>query len=197
MPTLCDVLARTRTHYRDERLLESLSHSEFTYVLENDPALVAMITDHFQQGLVRMCFCDAACAVQVGSAPGGRAGQRHVSRQSGTRIRSEPQSSFDNCRTSGVRSPPYRDRRIHLRAHLSPNEVRFVVRDEGKGFDSAALAAAANHGLVGEQGRGLTLMHTFMDQVSFNDAGNEVTLVKHRPVAEQLAETAVSSLAGE
>ena len=29
-------------------------------------------------------------------------------------------------------------------------------------------------------GRGLVLMRHFMDEVTFNPAGNEVTLVKHR-----------------
>ncbi len=197
IPTLTDVLARTRTHYRDERLLECLSHSEFRYVLENDPALVAMITDHFQQGLVRMCFCDAACAVQVGSCAGSRTGQCDVSRKLGAAIRVEPNRvKTIGERAAGAVAVP---RPANSCApELSPNEVKFIVRDEGKGFDTAALAAAANHGLIGEQGRGLTLMHTFMDEVSFNDAGNEVTLVKHRPpAAEQLAETAVSSVAGE
>ena len=28
-------------------------------------------------------------------------------------------------------------------------------------------------------GRGITLMRTIMDEVRYNDAGNEVTLVKH------------------
>ena len=57
--------------------------------------------------------------------------------------------------------------------------------------------AATNPGVVSERGRGLTLMHTFMDGVIFNEAGNEVTLVKHRPASERIDEAALSSLAGE
>ena len=35
--------------------------------------------------------------------------------------------------------------------------------------------------LAGEHGRGLVLMRAFMDEVTYNDAGNEVTMVKRRP----------------
>jgi anti-sigma regulatory factor (Ser/Thr protein kinase) len=33
-----------------------------------------------------------------------------------------------------------------------------------------------------EKGRGLPLMYTIMDSVEFNDAGNEVTLIRHRAI---------------
>ena len=74
--------------------------------------------------------------------------------------------------------PPYRDRRIHVRARLSADEALFVIRDEGRGFDHSAHAPAKRTGTVGECDRGLTLMHAFMDSVTFSDSGNEVTMIK-------------------
>jgi anti-sigma regulatory factor (Ser/Thr protein kinase) len=38
-----------------------------------------------------------------------------------------------------------------------------------------------------EGGRGLSLMRTFMDEVTFNEAGNEVTMVKRRAQSDQPA----------
>jgi len=37
---------------------------------------------------------------------------------------------------------------------------------------------------TGEQarGRGLLLIHTVMDEVSFNDAGNQITMLKRRSI---------------
>jgi len=58
-------------------------------------------------------------------------------------------------------------------------EVTFRVRDEGLGFDPAALpdpAEAAN--LERAEGRGLALIRAFLDGVRHNAAGNEVSLVK-------------------
>ena len=71
----------------------------------------------------------------------------------------------------------------HLDHALRPEsaaEVRFVIRDEGPGFDQSRLADPTdpeNWERVG--GRGLLLIRTFMDEVWHNPAGNEITLVKH------------------
>jgi anti-sigma regulatory factor (Ser/Thr protein kinase) len=73
---------------------------------------------------------------------------------------------------------PYRDRRIYFEASISPQELRFVIRDQGKGFDVAAMPDPKAGNLSQEGGRGLSLMRTFMDEVTFNDMGNEVTMIR-------------------
>jgi anti-sigma regulatory factor (Ser/Thr protein kinase) len=74
--------------------------------------------------------------------------------------------------------PPYRDRRIHIYAEFSADTARFIIRDDGPGFDHAR-----HTGMIGpdesEGGRGLVLMRAFMDEVSFSAAGNEVTMCKY------------------
>ena len=56
-----------------------------------------------------------------------------------------------------------------------------MIRDEGGGFDVSSVPDPEAPGaLEGEKGRGLSLMRTFMDDVTFNDAGNEVTMIKRR-----------------
>ena len=55
----------------------------------------------------------------------------------------------------------------------------FVVRDEGHGFDVGNLSDTTepeNIDLV--NGRGVLLMRSFMDEVMFNELGNDVTMVK-------------------
>jgi anti-sigma regulatory factor (Ser/Thr protein kinase) len=74
---------------------------------------------------------------------------------------------------------PFRDRQVFCTARLSHAEVRVTIRDEGPGFDPTTLpdpTDPANLGRIG--GRGLLLIRTFMDSVTHNQAGNEVTLVK-------------------
>ena len=64
---------------------------------------------------------------------------------------------------------------------MDDEQARFVISDEGPGFDPASIPAAGQPGsLDPETGRGLVLMRAFFDEVTFNDGGNEVTLVKRR-----------------
>ena len=61
----------------------------------------------------------------------------------------------------------------------------FTIRDEGPGFNPSTLpdpTDAAN--LEKPGGRGVVLMRTFADEISYNETGNEVTLVKYRDPEE-------------
>lgn len=71
---------------------------------------------------------------------------------------------------------PYKNRKVHFDARLMRDMLRVTVRDEGHGFD----VSKHNHALDGQKGRGLVLIHSFMDKVTYNEKGNEVTLIKHR-----------------
>ena len=76
---------------------------------------------------------------------------------------------------------PYRERRVHVFVAIDPQEARFVVRDEGPGFEPVKIPAAGQPGsLDPDTGRGLVLIRAFMDEVTFNDKGNEITLIKRR-----------------
>ena len=61
---------------------------------------------------------------------------------------------------------------------LSPEEIRFLVRDDGGGFNQEADASASDIELINHVGRGLVLMRTHMDEVTYNKNGNQITLVK-------------------
>jgi anti-sigma regulatory factor (Ser/Thr protein kinase) len=74
---------------------------------------------------------------------------------------------------------PYCSRRIRVSARFDRNEARFTVADDGPGFDPGELPdPRAAQNLERLSGRGVLLMRTFMDEVSFNDRGNVVTMVK-------------------
>ena len=58
-------------------------------------------------------------------------------------------------------------------------EVSITVRDEGRGFDSSAvLDPTFRENLLLTHGRGIYLMKTLMDQVSFEEDGAVVTMRK-------------------
>jgi anti-sigma regulatory factor (Ser/Thr protein kinase) len=77
------------------------------------------------------------------------------------------------------RSEPYTSRTLHVVVEITPHLGRFVIRDQGPGFDPSSLPdPTAPENLEKVSGRGLLLMRTFMDEVHFNDIGNEVVLIK-------------------
>lgn len=79
-------------------------------------------------------------------------------------------------------SLPYRDRRIRFQARIGHDTATFTVSDEGNGFDPSRQEECTDpQNLERCSGRGLMLMRMYMDKVTFNAAGNEVTLVKRRP----------------
>ena len=51
------------------------------------------------------------------------------------------------------------------------------MRDDGDGFDTSAVDPDV---MNLDRGRGLPLMFTIMDSVSFNKKGNEVTMIRNR-----------------
>ena len=54
-----------------------------------------------------------------------------------------------------------------------------MIRDEGPGFDPDGLPDPTDpENLTKASGRGVLLIRTFMDEVRFNDTGNEITMIK-------------------
>ena len=87
--------------------------------------------------------------------------------------------AFDELIGARIVEPPFCLRKTHVTLRVSRSEAVFVVRDEGNGFDVSGLPDPAKLTDVERQtGRGVVLMQTIMDEVRYNTAGNEVTLVK-------------------
>ncbi len=61
----------------------------------------------------------------------------------------------------------------------TPDKFTVSVEDEGPGFDPDEVPdPTLEENLVVPSGRGVMLMRAYMTDVSFNDSGNRVTLVK-------------------
>ncbi len=79
---------------------------------------------------------------------------------------------------------------IQMEYTLTESDLTFVIRDQGRGFDLADLPHAAHdadavaHAAVREKlglregGFGILLSKKFMDEVRYNETGNEVAVVK-------------------
>ena len=76
---------------------------------------------------------------------------------------------------------PYKNRKLILQYDISRNSAKYVVRDEGKGFAHGDLLDPVDpDNLLRIVGRGLIMIMNFMDEVFWNDRGNEITMVRYR-----------------
>lgn len=103
----------------------------------------------------------------------------HGNLEVGSEIRGEDPALYYRMIRERRGKQPWKDRRIHVHAVLAPAEIRVTLRDEGSGFDPDAIPDPTDpENLLAASGRGVFLMRAFMDDVRFNEAGNEVTLIK-------------------
>ena len=62
---------------------------------------------------------------------------------------------------------------------VTAEEARITIQDEGPGFHPEDVPdPTADENLEKPCGRGIMLMHAYMDDVHYNDRGNKVFLVK-------------------
>lgn len=74
-----------------------------------------------------------------------------------------------------------RSKRIIVRYHIDARRAVIMVRDEGCGFCPGHVPdPTREENLERPNGRGLMLMHAYMTRVQFNEAGNEVWMLKER-----------------
>jgi len=75
-------------------------------------------------------------------------------------------------------------KKVQVSFAIDENQVVISVRDEGKGFDPEAVPdPTTEEGLLATSGRGLALIRAYMDEIRFNETGNELTMIKHAPWA--------------
>lgn len=69
---------------------------------------------------------------------------------------------------------------VTLKYDVSEARTVITIADQGPGFQPDALPdPTADENLEKPTGRGVMLMHAYMDEVSYNGKGNEVRMVKN------------------
>ena len=91
--------------------------------------------------------------------------------------------SIDEAVTNAIRHGNGQDphKQVVIEYEVGADRVTVRVCDEGPGFAPDELPdPTAEENLIRTHGRGVMLMNAYMTEVSFNDRGNCVTLVKTR-----------------
>ena len=175
------ILDASKEHKSYKRLLGRLQAASF--VLENDPELISSLVSYLSQVLLDSEMFDQADCHRIATALDEALTNAcyHGNLEVRSEVREHDPRAYRALANQRRMVAPYRDRRIRVSTELTSAEARFVIQDDGQGFDRGAIpdpTDAAN--LERPSGRGVFLMTTFMDDVLYNKSGNEVTLLKRR-----------------
>ena len=180
--TIASVLEVAQAGHDQQLVLQWLELAEYCFVLGNDLSHGRTLIASLQNQMAQMEVIDRNGLMRVGMALHEVLANAiaHGNLEVSSELRELPDPRvYWNLAERRRGEAPYRDRRVHLTARLSRREVVFVVRDEGPGFDVSRLPDPTDPAnLAKSGGRGLLLVRTFMDDVGFNAAGNEITLTK-------------------
>lgn len=162
---------------------ECLEYVETRFVLDNDCSRIAPLVRYLQQELVEMSICDDTAVMQVGVAL--EEALTNAIHHGNLELQSDLYESSPDTFAAELRErqqqAPYCDRRVSVTTEATREEARYVIQDQGSGFDKSVIPNPARP-LSADQtcGRGLLLIHSVMDEVSYNDSGNQITMIKRR-----------------
>jgi CheY-like chemotaxis protein len=183
VPTIRQVLSIASTTRERRRILRCMVRRDSAFILENDPDLILPLLKLLHEEIDGLNICDQCGQLQVGVALQEALYNSlfHGNLEVSSELRQEDERLFEAVAEERRGQEPYCLRKIRVQVQLDRDTARFVVDDEGPGFDTAIFDRSVQpEDLNRIGGRGLLLIRTFMDQVSFNEAGSQITMVKHR-----------------
>jgi len=191
---VAQVLAMVAGNRSYAQLVSSMTKAEFSFCLENKPESFPRLVELVRQIASSLGIVESVGQVRLGMVL--EEAMLSAMYRGNLELNEEEWLASNMQRSEGLRlveerlsNAKYASRRIHVDMRLTPEEARFIVRDEGVGFDVAGLEKGdRTPELESAGGRSWILMQTFLDEVFYNARGNELTLVKRaKPPAAPLA----------
>lgn len=183
LATVNRTLSASRERQSHSELLDALARHEYHFVLASDLSAIVSIPSFLLPPLAQIWSCDTSDLMQIGTALEEALLNAfyHGNLEVSSELLELDYSAYYALSRERCRTEPYGNRRIFVTATFSHTEATYVVRDEGPGFDHGKLPDPDDiSNLDRPYGRGLHLIQTFMDEVSYNARGNEITLMKKR-----------------
>lgn len=182
--TVRSVASISRDSRSSDELRAHLRKQTLSYVLPPDLPVILTLASSLQQDLAAMWNCPRRELINIGIALEESLvnAYYHGCLEVATALRDSDYSAYSDLVDTRRTQEPYCNRRIQVEATLSAQRGIFIISDEGPGFDPSQLPDPTDPAnLEATCGRGLVLINTFMDAVTHNARGNQITMVKQRP----------------
>ena len=159
----------------------------FEFSLDNDKARISPTVQSLLDVCESMGICTEATRFRIGIALEEALVNAivHGNLEVSSKLRELGDDSYENLILQRQQQAKYSQRRVHFTCRITSREARFVIRDQGQGFDVSSLPDPTDPEYLERPcGRGLLLMRSFMSEVRYNDKGNECTMVCQKPATE-------------
>jgi anti-sigma regulatory factor (Ser/Thr protein kinase) len=156
-----------------------------TFYLDNDPDSIPPLVDYVQQIVGGLELSDeterirAAVALEEALVNAMCHGNLELTAEELDRGRAGGPDGLRDVIARRRSQSPYCDRKMVLDVHVTNSTARFVIRDDGGGFERLPARRFTREDCF-QNGNGFSvaLMNMLMDDVSYNEIGNELTLIK-------------------
>lgn len=184
MNALEQIMATATLDQGQSRLRNRIVRSQTSYILPNDTGLVQAMVQQIREMLRSMRFFAENDRLRIGIALEEALlnSLYHGNLEVSSSLREQDHSLYDSTAKQRMEEEPYSHRRLFIEVSLSPEEARFEIRDEGPGFNPSSVPDPTDPEFLERPcGRGMLLMRSFMDEITYNETGNQVVMSKRVP----------------
>ncbi|HQP49864.1 MAG TPA: PAS domain S-box protein [Spirochaetota bacterium] len=167
----------------EDPLQEYASEYHAVYEIENKLTIVEEISHRLTRDLFRHLSVDQVNMVRLGLRETIINAIEHGNFEITFDEKSEAKyfSAYINLIAERRMLPGHAGKKVFIDYHLTPERVRYIIRDQGNGFsynDFLNTTQQKTDEIPIHHGRGIALTLKSFDTVHYNDQGNEVTLIK-------------------
>ena len=182
--TVDQILEYSRKDRSMEQLMSCTTNCRHQFKIANNPRLIPSVLDFLRDSMVSLKLGDAtqvrhaSVALEEALANAMYHGNLELSvAQTREARHAYLEGGTYELVTNRLKEQPYSTRKIIVAIDLSKTKAQFIVRDQGDGFDVSTLPDVSDVANISDmKDRGLTLIRNFMDEVTFNEEGNEIRM---------------------
>ena len=164
-------------HFAPFCLVETIKH----YQLNSQTEMIPSVIGRIQEDLRRLKLFDSTDEMRIAMALSEALlnAIEHGNLEVSSTLREGDDEGYARLIKERSHQSPYAERRVDLIARKSAEEVVYVVQDEGPGFNPDDLPDPTDPAnLEKVSGRGVLLIRSLMDSVTYNERGNQITMIK-------------------
>ncbi|MBF0288457.1 MAG: response regulator [SAR324 cluster bacterium] len=171
-----------------QELAEILPHhtAQMQFLVPSHTKFIYMLVTHFQKHFKDICDHYKMNVKKIGLSliEALTNAVIHGNLEVDSSLKEESWQKFNSMVKERELQPEYADRQVKFYYDVTAEKFEFVIQDQGKGFDISTLPEADDLFSMALSGRGIFLIRSFMDEVTWNETGNTIRMIKYLRIPE-------------